>query len=266
MTRGALLFAFNNETTDYVSLAAWSADNIRRHLGLPVAVVTDQQDLLGFDVVINTHSDSQNKRHFSDYNRAVTWHNTNRAMAYQLTPWDQTLVLDVDYVVASDKLTQLFDIDGDFLAHRWARDASGLNDFSTLNWFGNYRMPQWWATVMFFKKSTMAAMIFDCMNMVRDNWQHYRDLYSVPKSTYRNDYALSIALNIVNGHVPYQGDIPWSLLSVMPNHQLCRVDQDKYTLQFVDKQKNQTKWVPMCNQDFHAMGKQNLEAMIGSIS
>ena len=41
LTQGMLIFAFNNEATDYIAMAAWSARNIRRHLDLPVAVVTD---------------------------------------------------------------------------------------------------------------------------------------------------------------------------------------------------------------------------------
>jgi hypothetical protein len=41
LTQGVLIFAFNNEATDYLAMAAWSAKNIRRHLNLPVAVVTD---------------------------------------------------------------------------------------------------------------------------------------------------------------------------------------------------------------------------------
>ena len=41
MTTGALIFAFNNEEIDYVTMAAWSADNIHRHLDIPVCVVTD---------------------------------------------------------------------------------------------------------------------------------------------------------------------------------------------------------------------------------
>ena len=45
LTRGVLIFAFNNEETDYLAMAEWSAKNIRKHLGLPVAVVTDSTDL-----------------------------------------------------------------------------------------------------------------------------------------------------------------------------------------------------------------------------
>ena len=44
LTQGVVIFAFNNEATDYIAMAAWSAKNIRRHLELPVALITDDPD------------------------------------------------------------------------------------------------------------------------------------------------------------------------------------------------------------------------------
>ena len=44
LTKGALIFAFNNEHIDYIAMAGWNAENIRKHLNLPVAVVTDDPD------------------------------------------------------------------------------------------------------------------------------------------------------------------------------------------------------------------------------
>ena len=44
MTRGVLIFAFNNEHTDYVRMAAWCAKRIHRHLDLPVSVVTNARE------------------------------------------------------------------------------------------------------------------------------------------------------------------------------------------------------------------------------
>ena len=41
MTTGVLIFAYNNEQIDYLAMANWSAKNIRRHLNLPVCVVTN---------------------------------------------------------------------------------------------------------------------------------------------------------------------------------------------------------------------------------
>jgi len=99
LTQGVLIFAFNNEATDYIAMAAWSAKNIRRHLNLPVAIVTDDPEAAAqhkFEHVIVTAPDTGGSRHFADYGTTVTWHNAGRINAYELSPFDQTLVLDAD--------------------------------------------------------------------------------------------------------------------------------------------------------------------------
>ena len=263
MTQGALIFAFDNEHIDYVSMAAWSATNIRRHLGIPVAVITDREDVSGFDRVIYCDRGSNNYRWFGDFETQMPWHNSTRTNAYRLSPWDQTLLLDADYVVASDQLRSVLDSSQDFLAHRWARDVTGKNDFSGLNYFGDNRMPQWWATVIMFRRCTHAELIFDTMTMVRDHWTHYRHLYKNNNVSYRNDHALTIALGVVNGHTLDHADIPWSLASVVPEHRLIRVSADRYRVDFVN-QENQQRWIEISNQDFHAMGKKHLGEIVAS--
>jgi hypothetical protein len=261
MTTGALLFAFNNEQTDYIGLAAWSAANIRRHLGIPVAVITDAVNdpriELHFDQVVQARPEAGGQRRFADYDATVTWFNASRVDAYWLSPWDQTLLLDADYVVASNALKVVLDSNHDFLAHRLAADATGRNDFKGLNYFGAYHMPMWWATVVMFRRSTSAQLIFDCMRMIRENWAHYRHLYQTGNSVYRNDHALSIALGTVNGHVTTHASIPWSLVSVLPDERLTSTGPDCYRIDFVDS-RNQRCWIDLAGQDFHAMGKRHL--------
>jgi len=265
LTRGALIFAFNNEQTDYLAMAEWSARNIRKHLGLPVAVVTDvgiASRSGAFDRVITAAPASGGTRYFEDYQTTVSWHNAGRTDAYNLTPWDETLVLDADYVVASGELNKLWTSGADFLCYKNALDMSTGNLMTGLNTFGQFNMPMWWATVMMFRKSNTAQYIFDCMNMVRDNWQHYRDLYGISKSTYRNDFALSIALGIVSGHTGVVDEIPGSLLSVMPDTVLTK-DELGYNINFEDAA-GKRKYISFCGTDFHAMGKKHLEAIIAA--
>ena len=265
MTTGALIFAFNNEKTDYVALAAWSAKNIRRHLNIPTAVVTDVSSgdsrLQGFDQVITAVPDSGGTRWFKDYQATVTWHNAGRTDAYSLTPWDCTLVLDADYVVASDRLKMLLDSNQDFLAHAEAYDITGQTNFVNLNRYGEFNMPMSWATVMMFRRCEHSQLIFDCMQMIKANWQHYKNIYQISSSTYRNDHALSIALTIVNGQTLHYKSIPWGLASVTPDYQVARTSQDCYRIDYVDHE-NRSHWVTIQNQDFHAMGKQHLEKII----
>jgi hypothetical protein len=268
MTTGALIFAYNNESFDYVAMAAWSAKNIRRHLNIPVCIVTDTASIGNnydnFDMVIYTEaSTSTNTRHFSDVGN-VTWHNLNRMDAYAITPWDQTLVLDADYVVASNQLKVILDSNEDFMCHRLAYDVTGLQTFNDLNVFGRHNMPMWWATVMMFKRSIRAQLIFDSMHMIRNNWTHYRNLYANSRSTYRNDHALSIALNIENGHTLRTADIPWGLASLTPEHQLTQLEPDRYRIDFITADKR-SRWIEIA-QDFHAMGKQQLGAIVANNS
>jgi hypothetical protein len=250
MTTGAVIFARNNEHIDYVAMAQWSAQNIERHLGIPTHIITDS-------------ALSDNARHFTDVG-TVTWHNLNRMDAYRLSPWDRTLVLDADYVVASNQLQSILEADQDFLAHRWAYDVTGCNTFEGLNWFGDVGMPMWWATVMVFNKSQQAELIFDAMAMIRDNWTHYRNIYKNSVATYRNDHALSIALGIVNGHTLNHAGIPWSLASLTPEHGLTQLDQDRYRVDFVNTE-GQARWIEL-RQDFHAMGKRQLGDIVASNS
>jgi hypothetical protein len=250
MTTGAVIFARNNEQIDYEAMAQWSAKNIERHLGIPTHIITDD-------------APNDNARHFIDVGN-VTWHNHNRMDAYRLSPWDRTLVLDADYVVATNQLQSVLDVDQDFLAHRWAYDVTGKNNFDGLKYFGNNCMPMWWATVMMFRRSHHAELIFDSMQMIRDNWTHYRNLYKNTNATYRNDHALSIALGIVNGHTINHAGIPWKLASLTPEHQLTQLDQDRYRVDFVNTE-NKPQWIELC-QDFHAMGKQQLGEIVASNS
>jgi hypothetical protein len=267
MTQGVVIFAFNNERIDYLAMAAWSARNIRRHLDLPTCVITDVTDTARtaeFDQVVLTEPQlTQQHRYFYDYKASAVWHNTNRSSVHDLTPWDHTLVLDADFVVASDQLKLLFDIDQDFIAHRMAYDVTGFTAFQDNNWFGTYKMPMSWATVMCFRRSKKAQLIFDTMQMIRDNWLHYRQLYNVSENTFRNDFALSIAMNVVDGHTLSTPAIPWDLASITANTKLTQLDLDTYKVEYVTGD-DKPKWIVLKQQDFHAMGKQALGAIVAN--
>ena len=271
MTRGITIFAFNNEQIDYLAMAAWSAGNIHRHLDLPVCVITDVTDparTAAFDQVVVTESPTvQQQRYFFDYKKNAAWHNMSRSSVYDLSPWDHTLVLDADYVVASDQLKVLFEADQDFLAHDRAVDVSGYPPFDNNNWFGSYQLPMAWATVMCFCRSKTAKLIFDSMQMIRNNWNHYRELYHINEETFRNDYALSIAMNIVDGHTLSMPSIPWPLMSLTSLSRLIQLGADTYRVEYENTNtEGKTRWIQLHNQDFHAMGKRALGDIVANNS
>lgn len=263
MTTGALIFAFDNEKTNYINMAGWASHNIKRHLKIPVAVVTNNEikaKKYNFDRIIPHPAQSGGQR-TSPHESSSTWYNAGRIHSYDLTPWNSTLVLDADYVVASNQLEILLNSNQDFISHESAVDIVAQNDYVGLNYFGDYKMPMSWATIMMFRQSEHAQAIFNCMRMIHKNWKHYTDLYQTRTSVFRNDYALSIALNIVNGHTLNHPAIPWKLASLTPEHTLTQIAQDHYRVDYIDNERR-ARYITLQNQDFHAMGKQHLEKII----
>jgi hypothetical protein len=267
MMRGVVIFAYNSGEIDYQAMARWSAGRIKRHLGLPTTLITDSvpEYASEFEDIIITAAESGGTRHFADIGHNVTWFNGNRMDVYNLSPYDETLVLDADYVVCSDQLNLLFDLPQDFLAPIAAYDTTGIRTFDDLNWFGSHCMPMAWATVMRFRRSLLSKSVFEMMSMIRDNWQHYRNLYGIAKSTYRNDHALSIALNTLHGHQGRWPSIPWAMASVVPEHTLVQVNDDQFRITYTTSN-SRLRHIVIAGQDFHAMGKRHLGDIIASAS
>lgn len=264
MNAGVLLFAYNNDQIDYVKLAEWSANRINQFLNLPVTLVTDSPiENSVFDKIILTDTPASSERFFSDLNQNVSWKNGNRSDAFALTPYDDTLVLDVDYVVNSSDLTQLFYSSEDFLAPCTAYDVTGINDFSELNTFGKFNMPSLWATVLFFRKTHTAELLFSAVNMIKANWQHYRDLYQISKSNFRNDFAFAIAANLVFGQQASWPSVAWKLASVCPGDVITQITETKFKVNYTTPS-NRPRYIEIADMDFHAMGKRSLGDIVAN--
>lgn len=123
-------------------------------------------------------------------------------------------------------------------------------------------MPMWWATVMIFNRCAAAEIVFDCMRMIRNNWNHFRNLYGNRQALYRNDHALSIALAIESGHTLATTDIPWSLATVMPDCTVSETEIDNFMIEYTDSE-GRPRRVLTANQDLHVMAKDQLERIIG---
>jgi hypothetical protein len=87
-------------------------------------------------------------------------------------------------------------------------------------------------------------------------------VYGISDTTYRNDYALTIAQLIVNGQVLAWPSIPWSLATVTPDAQLTQLADDRYRVDYKTVS-GQSRWITL-NQDFHAMGKRYLGDIVAS--
>ncbi len=263
MTRGALLFAFNNEKIDYYRMAVQTAKRINHFLNIPVTVVTDanvDEDSYSykFDKVIKVVSDLSNSR------EEQIWINKGRYQAYELSPYEETLLLDTDYLINSNKISSLFNYCDDYCFHDRAKyimfKESGMEPLGP-NSFLTY-----WATVMIFKKTHRAKLLFDFIKMVQDNYTHYLTLHGSFSTQYRNDYALTIANRTLNGHIVDTKDfIPWDLLHVSKEVKMYKNTDDDFNTAYtailkhdVDPLNTSKKeYIEIIDMDFHMLDKKN---------
>jgi hypothetical protein len=266
MTRGVILFAFNSPKYNYYDMAKHTAKRVEHFLKLPVTLVTDDDSIPAdeyelWDKVVKITPDKNN---FRDWGM---WINKGRYMAYELSPYNETLLLDVDYIINSDKLLTLFDIDTDFCCHD--RTNFLMNVGAPQELLSAYSYETLWATVVKFRKSTRAEQIFKCLEMVQKNYEHYANIHHFIAPVYRNDYALTLALRIANGHGSDSRDvIPWDLLHVGKNTQVYRDGDDQlgteYTVMFDNWQRGKIRkeYITIKDQDFHVMDKEIYVEMI----
>jgi hypothetical protein len=264
MTVGVVMIAHDSEQISYTKIAAWNAERVRRFTGLPVCLITSSNNAQGFDQVIYVDRPSSQKRYFADIADRVDWTNAGRWQVYDLTPFDYTIVIDADYIVNSDQLLLLANLDQDFLAVNKNYDVTGLHDFVAHSQIGRARLPAYWATVFGFRKSIFADAVFYTWQMVADNWQHYLDLYRINSSLYRNDTALSIALHVASGHSHrFIPAVPWAVATVLPEHHVS-LHADIWQTKFVSSD-SRVKRVEVTAQDLHIMGKHQLQKIINGI-
>lgn len=220
-SRGVLLFAENNERINYVKLAIISAHCVKNHMGrnTKVSLITTQRTLDGldesersevkslFDKIITTDYDESHQSNVRVY-RDTRYHevrakfqNKARSSAYNLTPYDETLLIDVDYFVLNDSLNSVWGCNEDFLINKSAKTLFHKElqgpEFR-LNPFG---VRMYWATIIYFKKSEKAKLIFDLIEHVKETWNYYKHVYDFSGALYRNDFAFSIALHMLNGFI-----------------------------------------------------------------
>ena len=260
MTVGALLFAFDSEIK-YTKLAVECAKRIKQYLDIPVTLVTNiklDTDIFENQILV-TKPDGKNKRYWTDTGEVTSWYNFGRNSAIDLTPYDRTLLIDIDYIVNSDSLRSLLNCTQPFLCHQYVHNAD-LSKCQIIT-LGSKNTQMWWATVVVFDKSVFSQDVFDCWKMVEQNYKHYANLFGFDYNNFRNDFALSIALLLANGNtIPDQCDIPWPLLTADADIPVTYKDNTWWIEYKVhERGKLIPKKISLKNQDIHVIGKSYLE-------
>lgn len=212
-----MMFAYNNEQLDYTQLAIMSAYAVKKHMpGMPVVLVTNQpsvdhavktygQEIVNaaWDEIVMTNPEYEPNLRlhhdgaYSSFNAQFT--NTNKHDIYNLSPFEETILIDTDYFCGNDNLSKLF---GGYHNVSMYRDAVNLRceePFTTERWLHYAGIRMWWSTVVYWRRSEEAQHFFNVWANVKQHWEYYRYLYKFPGSLYRTDYAASIAAHLCDG-------------------------------------------------------------------
>ena len=276
MSIGAILFAQNNSTVDYIKLAVFSARRIVRHLDIPVSLITDNQQWLldhyadhPFDKIIEIPAETTSQqKYFNDGSLAsqkLEWKNKSRSSVYDLTPYDRTLVLDSDYIISSNILKNALDNEHDFQIYNKSFDLAGWRKVEEFKRINQYSIPFYWATAFIFNKSEIMQCFFDLVTYVKSNWLYFRNLYNIEHSVFRNDFAFSIAINIMNGKTngEFAIELPGTMSYVIDKDILVDIIDDKIHV-LIEKQNHPGEYILSKTQgiDLHVMNKLSLSRFI----
>ena len=260
MSTGALIFAFDGDIC-YTNIAIQCARRVKQHLGIPVTLVTDQvKTFAGFDNQILVDTPKHNsRRHWADYQSSTVWKNSNRSSAFDLSPYNRTLLIDADYWIDSSALQPILDSPEPFLAHNTRRYIN--EPHSKVETFGTLKTPMWWATVCIFSKTEYTKDIFNTWKMIENNYDHYSKLFQFPRKPFRNDFALSLALLLCNAGQQSTSAIPWPLLHLPDDCEPSFEALWQITYKVIKDNNINYKKVFVQNQDLHIMSKKTLERL-----
>jgi hypothetical protein len=225
-TKGILVFARNNSQIDYIKQAYFLAKRAQSYLDLPTTVVTDSADFLKnqypdwdsvFDEIVHivweedklvgravlSPSENKNLKKFYDgslVSKQLAWKNEARALAYEASPYDETLVLDTDVVICNDNWLKCFKQQHDLLLYKHSTELIDIDRGNDLRRISDTSVDFYWATCVFFRKTETNNIFFGLVQHIQENWSHYNNIFQINSPYYRNDYAFSIAVHIMNGY------------------------------------------------------------------
>jgi len=204
---------------------------------------------------------SQNIRVFKDTShtaKQLPFYNINRCDAYDLSPYDETILLDVDYLILSDTLNQCWGHNEEIMMNWRYQDIMFDRKDYTLDRLNPFGITMYWATVVYFKKSAYAETFFNLVKHVKNNIAYYKDLYRWSGNLYRNDYSFSIAAHVMSGFVD-KGipQLPTTLYKTFDTDDIHKAIDEKTLIMYLEKPRSPgdfilTKWSGV---DLHVMNK-----------
>jgi hypothetical protein len=274
MTQGILIFAHNSKSLDYARMAVIAGGLAKKHLSKPVSLVTDSStqswikesgisemvESVFDNVILADRPGTDNQRSLFDGNRreTVPFLNNNRSSAFELSPYDQTLLIDSDYFIFSSCLNN-------YWSHTLAistavKDIHHTNRFCYNDrYISDTGIKMYWATNFIFSKDEKSKLFFDLLSHVKENYKHYSDIFRFDHRMFRNDIAFSLAKHMLDGYLENGiTDLP-SVKTAIDKDMLHQVHNDG-RIDFLVSVDNNTNYAlaSFKGVDIHVMNKQSI--------
>ena len=218
-SKGAIFFAYNNKEIDYVKLACLSAISVKAHMQIPTTLISNTGSIenykhsteksstflrTAFDTIIKEEPENlHNVRNYYDTPYAsykAQFENSNKHKVFELSPYDQTILFDVDYLINNNILNLAFNIDAPIQLYRNAQTLKNTEpDHNLDRRLNDVGIPLYWSTIIYFDKTPISKMFFDMWAHVKENYDYYQSLYKFSEGLYRTDFAVSISMHLLKG-------------------------------------------------------------------
>jgi hypothetical protein len=281
MNCGVLIFAHNSRDVDYALMSIVAGSLAKQHLNVPVSLVTDKStiDWLKesnqyskaeslFDQIIlvdRPNTDNSRRLNDGDESKTVPFINANRSSAWDLTPYDRTLLIDSDYLIFSDTLSEYWNYDSSFMISSAMNDVRGDRKGVLDSWVSDEGIPLYWATTIMFTKNQESKLYFDLVKSIKQNYQTFAEIYRFDSRIYRNDIAFSIAKHIIEGFVTTQTQNLPPILTAQDKDLITVVCKSGLTMLIRDTLSSNMILGNFSNRDIHVMNKQAIVRSVNDL-
>lgn len=254
-SRGFLYYAYNNDVINYLKLAICSALTGRYQLpSFRAMVVTNSDSLeslsdeemsLLYELFEKIKIDDEQPTHENyrvvidgDERRGIhLWLNGTRPNAYADSIYDETIMIDVDFLIQDNNLDKLWGSQMPIMMNRYVvpvinKEHASNSGFIPTENIGNFTVPMYWATIVYYNRSEFSEYFFNLVNHIKDNYFYFQRLYQASDKAYRNDHSFSIALYIANGNrMPgTEWEIPYKFVLSTAKDTIYRIDKGQIKL------------------------------------
>jgi len=273
MNNGVLIFVYNNRDIDYARSSLVAGFLARENLNVPVSIVTDESTVKWmkesdvyryaerlFDKIILTERSKvlnyRNIRNGGLEKKSVLFLNDNRCKAWNLTPYDRTLLIDSDFLIYSDRLSEYWEAGSSVLISSAMKDIRGDRFGYHDRYISDTGPALRWATTVMFSKNQESKIFFDLIETVKENYQYFSDLYSFSFDQYRNDISFSIAQHMLSGFVDSSDYFLPPILTVQDLDSIQDIGKNFVRFFINDPMNGQDNFLCLLkNTDVHVMNK-----------